>query len=93
MKSIICKNCSASSLLFKNGFWICDYCGSKYIASKEELSAYSISLQAKTSSNIDLQDDIENLLQKCKSDSKNARKYANLILDLDPDNEEVLKYF
>ena len=36
MKSIICKNCSASSLLFKNGFWICDYCGSKHIASKEE---------------------------------------------------------
>ena len=44
------------------------------------------------SSPIALDDDIARLLKKCESDPRNARKYANLILDIDPDNEEALKY-
>ena len=45
-----------------------------------------------TASGIALDDDLVRLLAKCKADPKNARKYANLILDIDPDNEEALNY-
>ena len=43
-------------------------------------------------STIALDDDVKRLLEKCKTDPKNARRYANLILDIDPDNEEALNY-
>lgn len=99
MESLTCKNCCANGLHFEKGFWICDYCGSRFLASEEEQSAhsktvnYSYGLSRSTaSSQINLSDDVERLLQKCKTDRKNAKKYANLILDLDPDNAEALKY-
>ena len=44
------------------------------------------------SSPIALDDDIARLLKKCQTDPSNAQKYANLVLDIDPDNEEALKY-
>ena len=39
-----------------------------------------------------MDDDVERLLQKCRTDRRNARKYANLVLDIDPTNQEALKY-
>ena len=41
---------------------------------------------------ISLQSDIELLLDKCRRDPRNARKYANLILDIDPGNKDALQY-
>lgn len=95
MESLTCKNCSATGLSLDNGVWVCEFCGSTFLATAEEQSAYSKGVGLSTpaaSSQISLTDDVERLLQKCKTDPKNARKYANLVLDIDPDNEEVLKY-
>ena len=39
-----------------------------------------------------LDDDVAKLLRKCRENPARARKYANLILDIDPDNPEALKY-
>lgn len=78
MKQIICESCGASDFVEKAGFRICQYCGTQY--------------QINSKSNISLEDDIQRLLRKCKEEPKKARRYANLILDIDPTNEEALKY-
>ena len=94
-----CKNCGASGLKLVKGYWCCDFCDSKFPATKDEQSIYSkqgtnytLGKHGAVSSQIGVSDDVERLLEKCRTDRKNARKYANLILDIDPDNEEALKY-
>ena len=96
METVICKNCNAQGLRMEKGFLVCEYCGSRFLPSKEEQSLYSkgssFSLGGSETSPFSLTGDVERLLEKCKSDPRNARKYANLILDIDPDNEAALKY-
>ena len=79
MKVISCSRCGANVLREEGNYYICEYCGTKFLKKAE-------------SKGISLGIDIERLLQKCKTDPKNARKYANLILDIDPDNKDALKY-
>ena len=83
MKRIYCEACGSNDLVTSNGYLICNYCGSKYQTKEETITKQS---------EISLDDDISRLLSKCKSDPKNARKYANLILDIDPLNIEAKKY-
>lgn len=75
-----CKNCGSNKLHEENNFNVCDYCGSKYPVVRVIDSV------------IELQDDIQMLLDKCKKDPRNARKYANLILDIDPQNVMAMQY-
>ena len=37
MKALKCNNCNSIDLEFKNGFWECNSCGSKFIPDKEEI--------------------------------------------------------
>jgi len=46
----------------------------------------------KKGTSIALNEDIRMLLRKCKEDTANARRYANLVLDIDPSNKEANKY-
>ena len=94
-----CKNCGASGMKLVKGYWCCEYCESKFPATGEDQRTYarsagksSLGKHGSVSSGIGLDDDVARLLGKCRTDPKNARKYANLILDIDPDNEEVWKY-
>jgi uncharacterized Zn finger protein (UPF0148 family) len=84
MKQLTCKNCGADGLVEKNGFLHCEYCMSKFAIESSDVPQGSMGLS--------LNSDIDRLLKKCKSDPRNARKYANLILDIDPTNKEALKY-
>ena len=84
MKIVRCQSCGANELVEKDGYMVCTFCNTRYTIEKEDLGI-------KTSS-ISLDSDIDILLKKCESDPKNAKKYANLILDIDPDNEEAIKY-
>ena len=83
MKRLLCESCGANNLSSENGYIICNYCGSRYLMKEESI---------KKTSEISIGDDVAKLLAKCKSDPKNARKYANLILDIDPMNNEAKKY-
>ena len=78
MKQERCPNCGGSDFTEKDGYRICKYCDSKFKIEPE--------------TEISLLDDIERLLRKCKTDPKRARKYASLVLDLDPTNKEARKY-
>lgn len=99
MEALVCKNCGANALTQKNNYMYCPYCESRFAITREDRTSgilgsnHHVSLTHNyTSSSIALDDDVSMLLNKCKTDPKNARKYANLVLDIDPDNEDALKY-
>ncbi len=80
MAEFRCACCGASDFRIEKGYRICNYCDTKHEA------------EVKKESRISLDDDIAVLLRKCKTEPRNARKYANLILDIDPTNKEAMKY-
>ena len=84
MKYLFCERCGANELRKDNEYMVCDFCGSKFIITIEDLDVKT--------SNISLGNDIKKLLEKCRTDPRNAKRYANLILDIDPFNEDALKY-
>ncbi len=84
MKLINCTQCGSGDFLRDGGYMICKFCGSRYAIEQGDIGVKE--------STISLNSDINALLQKCRKDPKNAKKYANLILDIDPDNLEALKY-
>lgn len=99
MEALICKNCGANALVRKNNYMVCPYCDSRFAMTDEERrsglfggSHHAVLSHGGVDSSIALDDDVARLLEKCKADPRNARKYANLILDIDPDNEEARKY-
>jgi hypothetical protein len=85
MKPMICERCGGVDFKDVDGYRICQYCNTNYRITPEDLPV-------KTST-IALQDDIRLLLQKCKDDPANARRYASLNLDIDPTNIEAQRYF
>ena len=84
MKQFVCERCGGIDFMDQNGYRTCKYCGSKYMIQIQEVR--------QKGSSIDLSDDIKKLLAKCREDPKNAYRYANLILDIDPNNIEARKY-
>ena len=100
MEALICKNCGANALTRKNDYMYCSYCDSRFAITREERSSglfgsnghHATLSHSDVNSSIALNDDIARLLKKCETDPRNARKYANLILDIDPDNEEALRF-
>lgn len=99
MDAIICNSCGANALVRKNSYMVCPYCDSRFAITKEDRDrglfndGHHVVLSHRgVDSSIELDADVQRLLEKCKRDPKNARKYANLVLDIDPDNIEAHKY-
>lgn len=84
MKKLVCENCGSSDFRSEGNVRICSYCGTRYVLESSDLGPRT--------SNISLDSDIRRLLRKCQDDPENARRYANLVLDLDPGNRQALKY-
>ena len=84
MKYLECSRCGSKELFSDQGFVVCEYCQSRFIPDVDD--------QPKKGTVIDVQSDIQMLLKKCIADSANRRRYARLILDIDPFNTEALKY-
>ena len=84
MKIIKCENCGSNDFYEKDGYQICNYCESKYALTYEDI------MHQETT--IEVYEDVKMLLQKCKVDPVNARKYASLVLDIDPSNIDAIKY-
>ena len=100
MELLTCKNCGANALVPRNGYMVCPYCDSRFAITEEDRrngllgsgNHHTVLSHSCINSAIALDDDVARLLAKCKTDAKNARKYANLVLDIDPDNEDALNY-
>jgi len=84
MKITTCEKCGGSDFVDRDGYRICQYCGTKYLITDEDVP--------RKSSSIALENDISILLQKCRDDPVNASRYASLVLDMDPGNTEAVKY-
>jgi hypothetical protein len=84
MKLIACSRCGSSELEHQDGFARCVYCQSRFVLEADDAS--------RKDSTIDLNSDIERLLDKCRSDPANRRRYAGLILDIDPTNAEAIGF-
>ena len=84
MKSMNCDKRGASDWEEQNGYRVCRFCGTRYQPAPDDAG--------KKDSVISVNSDIARLLEKCRQEPRRARKYANLILDIDPTNKEALKY-
>ena len=76
-----CTRCGSTDLDERQGFVVCAYCQSKYPVQMKAAPAKETT--------IGIHSDIEQLLQKCRDDPANRRRYASLILDMDPTNQEA----
>lgn len=85
MKLVVCERCGGNEFDYEKRIAICRYCGSRYALEKDDAVG-----QGDTS--IALDGDVARLLAKCKTEPTRARKYANLVLDIDPGNTQALKY-
>jgi len=85
MKSFVCERCGGNEFRTEKGFRICQHCNTSYVLTSEELP--------QKTSEIALNNDIQLLMRKCIEDPRNARRYASLILDIDPSNEEAINIF
>lgn len=83
MKAMICESCGSPELYKENGYWVCKYCGTKYLITAED--------KPEKEANIDLNADVERLLQRCKEDPTRAKICAARILEIDPTNIEAKK--
>ena len=97
MKALICSSCGASRWKEEGDYRICMHCGTKFEKTVEDkvrvvVSGIQAAVARQVDSVITINEDVERLLKKCRQEPKNARKYANLILDIDPTNEEAQKY-
>ena len=81
MTVFVCESCGGRDYSDESGYRICAFCGGKYKLDKEDLP--------QKESFIAIDDDIARLLKKIEKEPRNARKYANLILDIDPTNIEA----
>ena len=84
MRLVVCTRCGSRELLEEGGYVVCAYCQSRFAPQADDLP--------RRETVIGLRSDIQVLLQKCKDDPANRRRYASLILDIDPTNEEATKY-
>lgn len=84
MKLVECTRCGSKELFVEGGYVVCAYCQSRFSPQAGDLPSRETV--------IGLDSDIQVLLQKCKDDPANRRRYASLILDIDPTNSEAGKY-
>lgn len=79
-----CASCGSNELVLDSRQFVCPYCRSRYNLPVGDMP------QRETV--ITVVSDVQALLEKCVNDPRNRRRYAGLILDIDPTNREALKY-
>lgn len=84
MRQLQCPQCGSRDLVDAGNYTECLYCRTSFIPAAGD--------RPPPSSSIALDADIAALLQKCIDDPANRRRYASLILDLDPTNQQVRHY-
>jgi len=84
MKIVNCNGCGSKELVEEAGYVVCVYCQSRYVPNREDTPGKATV--------IGVGSDVQELLMKCRTDPANARRYAKLVLDLDPTNAQARAY-
>ena len=84
MKLVACSRCGSKELIKGDGYIVCAYCQSRFAPGRDDLPPVE--------SVIGVASDVANLLAKCRDEPQNRRRYASLILDIDPTNAEARQY-
>jgi hypothetical protein len=84
MNLISCQRCGSNELTETGDFIICEFCLSKY--------AVQSGSHVPAETTINLNADVERLLELCRLEPHNRRRYASLALDIDPLNLHARKY-
>lgn len=85
MKLVECGHCGGKKLVPEHGLLVCAYCRARFVPQAED--------SPPKETVIGIASDIQTLLQRCKDEPHNSQRYASLILDLDPTNQEAQLYF
>lgn len=84
MKLVVCTRCGSRDLSEEGDYVVCAYCRSRFVPqARDRLPKETV---------IGIVSDVELLLQKCQDDPANRRRYAGLVLDIDPTNQTARKY-
>lgn len=91
MKSMTCEMCGNNDLIKQDGYFVCQYCGTKYTVEEAK------KLMVEGTVKIDNSDFVEKYLQnarraKQKEDWEEAEKYYNLVEQNEPTNIEAIFY-
>lgn len=84
MKLISCTRCGSKDLDSERGYVTCTYCQSRFVEQSDD--------RPKAPTVVGLGSDVQMLLDKCQSDPANRQRYASLVLDIDPTNQEAIRY-
>jgi uncharacterized Zn finger protein (UPF0148 family) len=84
MRLVECNRCGSKALFEENGYVVCAYCQSRFAPQTDDVPPRETV--------IGIQSDVEVLLRRCKEDPANRRRYASLVLDIDPFNQEAASY-
>lgn len=84
MRLISCQRCGSGDLVASEGVLVCPFCRARY--SPDTVAAPLVE------STIGVAADVQALLEKCRNEPWNRRRYASLALDIDPKNAEALRY-
>ena len=91
MQKLTCEMCGGNDIIKENGLYVCQHCGTKYTVKEAKQLFNSGTVQ------IDNTQEIENLYQLARrsideEDYKNAVKYYEKILIMQPDKWEPVYY-
>ena len=100
MKAIVCEMCGSQDLVKKDGFYICQNCGTKYAPEEAKKLMIEVSGTVDISGStvqIDNSSFVEKYLQNArrareKEDWEETEKYYNMVEQNDPDNIEAIFY-
>ncbi|GEA81954.1 hypothetical protein [Cellulomonas uda] len=81
---VACVNCGSNDLREHGGYAVCAYCRSRFVLQPDEVPSRQTV--------IDVNADVQALLERCRDDPANRRRYASLVLDIDPTNPEAIRY-
>jgi len=84
VKLLMCTACGSKELIEQGGVVTCVYCRINYLPEFDD-APVAVSV-------IGVGSDVQALLAKCRTDPINRMRYAGLVLDLDPTNQEAKGY-
>lgn len=97
MKALVCELCNSNDFVKQDGFFVCQYCGTKYTLDEARKLMTDDVVQVQGVVRIDTTGEKEKLLQAARNaretgDDASAVRHYEKVSGLDPDNWEALFY-